>query len=135
MFITVWKIFPDLGTSYPYDIFFLASYVATFFLGGGPGALIILLGFIAGTFFLGQPYDVLLPVQWNDVMDLTLYFFSSILTIVTIEYLQRTRYKSDLLLRVAESRYKILLHRENQRLLLSRKVDNAEVASAAGLDS
>ena len=35
-----WVLHPALGKFYPYQFFFLSSYVVTFFLGAGPGKIL-----------------------------------------------------------------------------------------------
>lgn len=120
VFALRWSLHPILGGTFPYQFFLLASYVVAFFLGAKPGLVIVVLGVISGNYYFVEPYGELTPLDWKDSLYLGNYLLSSLLVISSLEYLQRTRYQNELLLRVAQSRYEILLHRDNQRLLLER---------------
>jgi K+-sensing histidine kinase KdpD len=117
------SIHPVESEAYLYHLFFLSSYVATIFLGGGPGFLIILLGLISCNYYFIEPYGHFTSLSNADIFYLANYTFGAVLVIVTIEYLQRNVYENKLLLRASESRYKMFLHRENQRILLTRHLD------------
>lgn len=112
---------PLIDEPYLYHLFFLSSYVATMYLGGGPGFMIILLGMLSSTYFFVAPYGQFDGIDTNDLLVFGNYLFSSVLVIIGIEYMQRARYKSELLLMVADSRYLLMLKRENERLILERK--------------
>ncbi len=112
---------PLLDQPYLYHLFFLTSYIATMYLGGGPGFMIILLGIVSSSYFFVAPYWQFSGIDTNDLLAFGNYLFSSVLVIIGIEYMQRARYKSELLLMVADSRYLLMLKRENERLLLERK--------------
>ena len=120
-----WVLHPALGKFYPYQFFFLSSYVVTFFLGAGPGMLVMLPGLAFGNYYFVEPYGRFADFSWYDSLFLGNYVLSSLLVTVTLEYLQRVRYQNELLLRVAQSRYEMLLHRDNQRILLERELGKA----------
>ena len=105
----------------PYQLFFYAACLTTFYLGGGAGALIVIIGNVLGSYFFVDPLLEFTAPNNRDIILITNYLASSLFVITVIEYLQRARYKSELLLLVAESRYKTMLFRENQRLFLERK--------------
>ena len=121
IFVLRLLLHPLLGKYMPYQLFFYAGCVTAFFWGGGAGAVIVALGTVVGSYFFVEPYLQFTMPNGRDVVLLFNYLVSCFLVIVTIEYLQRARYKSELLLRVSESRYKTLLHRDNQRMLLERQ--------------
>ena len=116
------SIHPVESEAYLYHLFFLSSYVAAIFLGGGPAFLIIFLGLISCNYYFVEPYGHFTGLANADIFYLANYIFGGILVIITIEYLQRNVYENTLLLRVSESRYKMFLHRENQRILLTRQL-------------
>lgn len=120
VFVLRWALHPVLGKVFPFQFFFLASYLVTFFVGAGPGALVTLLGLVSGSFYFSRLYGHFTVPDWNGALYFGNYLVSSLLVIATIEYLQRVRYQNELLSRVAQSRYEILLHRDNQRMLLER---------------
>ena len=59
--------------------------------------------------------------NFHDLQVWFLNFCLGFICIALIEYLQRERYKNKLLLLVAESRYLILLHRDNDLMKLLKK--------------
>lgn len=120
-----WVLHPILGNVYPYQFFFLSSYAVAFSLGAGPATLVMLLGLIFGNYFFVEPYGQFTMLSRDDILYLGNYLFSSLLVTMTLEYLQRVRYQNELLLRVAQSRYEMLLHRDNQRMLLERELGKA----------
>lgn len=118
--INLWML-PLLAQYYPYALFRIASLFVAFFWGVGPATFALVFGVIAGNFFLIEPVmEFTLPGE-KDLMDFSLLIIGTFSIILLIEYLQRLRMNSDLLRRVAESRYEMLLHRENQRLMRSGK--------------
>jgi K+-sensing histidine kinase KdpD len=129
VFALRWSLHPVLGKIYPFQFFFLSSYIVTFMLGAGPGVLVMVLGLFTGSYYFVEPFGDFSPLDWNDSLYLGNYVLSSLLVIVTIEYLQRSRYQNELLLRVARSRYEMLLHRDNQRMLLQRTLGKTGSAS------
>jgi K+-sensing histidine kinase KdpD len=122
IFALRWGLHPLIGKIFPYQFFFIGSYIVTFFLGGGPGILVMFFGLVAGNYFFVEPYGEFTSPDLRDTLILGNYILTSMIVVVTLEYLQRVRYTNELLLRVAESRYEMFLHRENQRILLERSL-------------
>lgn len=126
--IFVLQIFvhPLLGKYFPYQLFFYGGCLATFFLGWMSGAAVMLLGTVAESYFFIEPYYQFTEPTPRDFIFIGNYLVSCLLIITAIEYLQRARYKNELLLRVSESRYKTLLHRDNLRMVLERQALEAK---------
>jgi K+-sensing histidine kinase KdpD len=112
---------PLFGQYMPYQLFLYAGCVTAFFWGGGAGAIIVIFGTVAGSFFFVEPYLQFTTPTVKDLVLLSNYLASCFLAIVAIEYLQCARHKNELLLRVADSRYKTLLHRDNRRMVLEQQ--------------
>jgi K+-sensing histidine kinase KdpD len=122
VFALCFILHPILDETYLYHLFFLSSYVAAIFIGGGPSSMIIVLGLVSSNYFFVAPYQQFDHLDVHDALTMGNYIFSSMLVIIGIEYMQRARYQRELLLKVAESRYIMLLRRENQRLILERRI-------------
>ena len=108
-----------LGSSFysihPYKFYFFAATVIAYFFGYLPAGIYIVVSSLYANLYFVPPYGVftLTPEDFERFL-LNLLFGSA--AIIFIEILQRERFKSKLLLMVAESRYLILLHRDNQLL-------------------
>ena len=117
-------LFPALGDYYPYAIFrFSAIFIALRF-GIGPSLYVFLTGTVVGNYFFIPPYGQFTPPSEEDLLDWIILFGASIAILILIELVQRERYANELLLKVADSRYQSLLHRENHRLILNRKLSD-----------
>ena len=107
----------------PYQFYLLGAIFLAYFFGVLP-ALIFALG---GTFFANYwfvfPYGEFI-FNFHDLQIWALNFLVSFTCIILIEYLQRERYKSKLLLLVANTRYLILLHRDNELMNILKKENN-----------
>lgn len=106
---------PSFYSAHPYKFYFFAATVFAYFFGIFPAGIYIVISSIYANLYFIPPFGVftLTPEEFERFM-LNLLFGSA--AIIFIEFLQRERFKSKLLLMVAESRYLILLHRDNQLL-------------------
>jgi K+-sensing histidine kinase KdpD len=115
---------PILGQFYPYAIIrFLAIFVGLRF-GFAPSIYVLVSGTFLGNYFLVPPYGEITSPTQKDLYDWVVLFGTSILILFLIEVVQRQRYASELLRKVSDSRYQSLLHRENHRLILNRKLSD-----------
>lgn len=104
----------------PYKFFYLAGIFLAYFFGFRPAFFFILVGTLFANFWFVVPFGEFI-FSYHDLQVWILNFCLGFVCIFLIEYLQRERYKNKLLLLVAESRYLILLHRDNDLMKLLKK--------------
>lgn len=104
-----------------FQIFVVASLLTEYLVGLGPALLGAALGLLLGMHFFIPPYEIIDGISRSDVIVAINYALVTLFAIGLIEYLQRTLYSNQLLLKVSKSRHKISLYRENDRLYLAKK--------------
>jgi K+-sensing histidine kinase KdpD len=105
----------------PFQMFLVASLLTEYLVGLGPAFLSAVLGLLLGIHFFIPPYRIMDGISRSDVIVTVNYALVTLFAIGLIEYLQRTLYSNQLLLKVSQSRHKISLYRENDRLYLAKK--------------
>lgn len=115
----------DVEPYMPFQLFVVASLLTEYLLGLGPAMLSAALGLLLGLYFFIEPYRIMDGISRSDFIVTVNYAFVTLFAIGLIEYLQRTLYSNQLLLKVSQSRHKISLHRENDRLYLAKKTSTA----------
>ncbi len=104
----------------PYKFFYFAGIILAYFFGFWPSFIFIMAGTLFANFWFVPPFGEFI-FNFHDLQVWFLNFCLGFTCIALIEYLQRERYKNKLLLLVAESRYLILLHRDNDLMKLLKK--------------
>ena len=104
----------------PYKFFYLAGVFLAYFFSFWPALIFIIAGTLFANFWFVPPFGQFV-FSYHDLQVWFLNFCLGFTCIFLIEYLQRERYKNKLLLLVAESRYLILLHRDNDLMKLLKK--------------
>jgi K+-sensing histidine kinase KdpD len=112
---------PYIEPYLPFQLFFLSTFVVSLLWGVGPGILSLVLGLTSGFYFFIQPYDSFATPSNGDLWVFITYATTSLVMQLLIEYTRRLMYSSELLLKVADSNYRISLHNENEKIHLSRK--------------
>lgn len=108
-----------------FQAFLFACIVSEYYFGLGPALLSLTMGAILGTYYFVRPYQTFASmITRSDVIVVGNFVLISLFVIGLIEALRRTLYAKQLLLKVSESRHRISLYRENDRLFLSRKSAN-----------
>ena len=107
----------------PYKFFYLAGIILAYFFGFWPALIFIMCGTLFANIWFVPPYGEFV-FSFHDLQVWFLNFCLGFTCISLIEYLQRERYKNKLLLLVSESRYLILLHRDNDLMKLLKKDNN-----------
>ena len=114
--------FPIIAKTRPYSLFLIASYLIALQCGFKPAMFTLLCGFLIANYQFVEPIGhISLPDSTEDYVDIGVIILSTIAVLYMIDKYQRARYQNKLLLLVSESRQQILLHRENQRLMLINK--------------
>ena len=106
---------PAFYSAHTYKFYFLAATFLAYFFGYIPATIFFLSSSIFANYYFVPPFGEFIFTTRDLERYLINLFFGSV-AIVLIEILQRERFKSKLLLLVSESRYLILLHRDNRLL-------------------
>lgn len=115
-------VFPVISETRPHSLFVIASFLIATEFGFKPGIFVCFFGFaIVNHQFIPPVGDLSIPTSHQDFVDIGVILISTTAVIYIVEKYQRERYKNKLLLLVSESRQQILLHRENQRLMMLNK--------------
>ena len=107
----------------PYKFFYLAGIFLAYFFSFWPALIFIIAGTLFANFWFVPPFGQFV-FSYHDLQVWLLNFCLGFTCIFLIEYLQRERYKNKLLLLVSDSRYLILLHRDNDLMKLLKKDNN-----------
>jgi hypothetical protein len=106
----------------PFQVFLLACIVSEYYFGIGPALLSLAMGGVLGTYYFVRPYQTFAAmITRSDIIVTGNFVLVSVFVIALIEILRRTLYTNQLLLKVSQSRHRISLYRENDRMFLSRK--------------
>ena len=106
---------PSFYSVHPYKFYFVAATILAYFFGYKIAGTYVIVASIYANLYFVAPFGVFSLTAEEFERYLINLLFGSV-AIFLIEILQRERYKSKLLLLVAESRYLILLQRDNQLL-------------------
>jgi len=108
--------------------FFTVNSVVIECLFGYKFAIIsMIFGALLGEYFFVFPYEVFDGLARKDIIILINYLFVTSVVIGFLEKLLRTAYSHQLLMNVVESRHKLSLQRENDRLYYARKSSEASI--------
>jgi PAS domain-containing protein len=116
-----WVLNDVLEPYLPVHFFLLGSLAVAVLYGYIPALVNLVVGWIAGLFFFVVPYGEWSEMSKFDVALSLNYLSSGLLGIGVIEYLQRVRCSTRLMLAISESRYRSLLRLDNHRLHQQRQ--------------
>ena len=102
-------------SAHPYKFYFLGATLIAYLFGFKSAISFIVVSSIFASVYFVEPYGVF-RFTGDELQRYLINLFFGSAAIVLIEILQRERFKSKLLLLVSESRYLILLHRDNRLL-------------------
>jgi K+-sensing histidine kinase KdpD len=115
-------IHPYIEPYLPFQLFFLSTFISSLIWGIGPGILSLLLGLFSGFYFFTRPYDSFATPSVSDIWVMITYASTSLVMQGLTEYTRRVMYSSELLLKVADSNYRLSLFSENEKIDISRKL-------------
>lgn len=125
VFILRYILHAYLGGRHAFLPFLVAAQIIAFFYGYQFGFLALILGAVLGAYYFVPPYGTFTPPTPGDLIVLTGFFIATVISIVLIEHLRRSRYANRLLLMLSQSRYNCLLRLDNHRLHLQRRATRA----------
>ena len=125
-FLITWGLFA-LGQVFysenPYKFYYLIAIFLAYSFGFLAALIFIIGGTLYANYWFVAPFGEF-EFSFHDLQQWALNFALGFTCILLIEYLQRERYKTKLLLLVADSRYLILLHRDNELMNALKKENN-----------
>lgn len=105
----------------PFHFFIVACVFIAYYYGYRLALMGILISSFVGSYFFVKPYNDMDSIGVTDVIQFINFSLVSVIAVLMIERLQRSVYKSGMLLKVLESRHKISMLRENDRMYFSKK--------------
>ncbi len=109
----------------PFHFFIVACLFIAYLYGYQLALLSTLISALAGSFFFVKPYFTLGPASVSDVIQFINFTSVTAISVLMIEKLQRTIYARQMVLKIMESRHKISLYRENDRIYFSKSNNEA----------
>jgi hypothetical protein len=106
----------------PFQLFYVSVILSAFYFGWIYGLLSSVLGTIAGFYFFIKPYYTFAIPSQSDLYVITVNLCTLMLCVALIEYLQRSGYVANVLLRASKTNYKLYVRSENHLLNLKREV-------------
>lgn len=100
----------------PFQLFYIAVIVSTFYFGWAAGLLSTGLSILCGFYFFIQPYDSFGPPSQADLYLIAVNFLTMMVCVFVVEYLQRLIYTSTVLLKASKNNYKLFIRSENSLL-------------------
>jgi K+-sensing histidine kinase KdpD len=124
-FIIRYALQPWIEPYAPFHFFIVACLFIAYLYGYQLALTATLVSAFLGSFFFVKPYFTLGPTVVTDVIQFVNFSSVTVISILIIERLQRTVYARQMVLKIMESRHKISLYRENDRIYFSKKSSEA----------
>ena len=116
-----WGLSDILEAEVPVQFFLLDALLVSALYGYIPALICLLGGWMLCVYFFVVPYAEISSINKSDVFLALSYFLIGLFGIAVVEYLQRVRCSTRLMLAVSESRYRSLLRLDNHRLHQQRQ--------------
>ena len=124
-FVVRYALQPWLEPYAPFHFFIVACLFIAYLYGYQLALIATLISALAGSFFFVKPYFTLGPAAVSDVIQFINFTSVTAISVLIIEKLQRTIYARQMVLKIMESRHKISLYRENDRIYFSKSNNEA----------
>jgi hypothetical protein len=124
-FVIRYALQPWIEPYAPFHFFIVACLFIAYLYGYQLALISTLISALAGSFFFVKPYFTLGPAAVSDVIQFINFTSVTAISVLIIEKLQRTIYARQMVLKIMESRHKISLYRENDRIYFSKSNNEA----------
>jgi hypothetical protein len=124
-FVVRYALQPWLEPYAPFHFFIVACLFIAYLYGYQLALIATLISALVGSFFFVKPYFTLGPAAVSDVIQFINFTSVTAISVLIIEKLQRTIYARQMVLKIMESRHKISLYRENDRIYFSKSNNEA----------
>ena len=118
---------PVLGSHLVMLFFAVNSIVIAYHYGFRPSFFMLLLSIPTALFFFVSPYNSFTIIGESDIFILIVNFSLVGLAAYLIELLRREQYKSTLLVRVSDTRYRLLVEADEDRRAMIKKNESPQV--------
>ena len=124
-FLIRYALQPYIEPYAPFHFFIVACLFIAYLYGYKLALVATVVSSFLGSYFFVEPYFTLGPASVSDVIQFLNFAFVTAISVLLIERLQRTAYARDMMLKIMNSRHKITLYRENDRIYFSKKNSEA----------
>lgn len=124
-FLVRYVLQPYIEPYAPFHFFIVACLFIAYLYGYKLALVATGISSFLGSYFFVKPYFTLGPASVSDVIQFFNFAFVTSISVLLIERLQRTVYARDMMLKIMNSRHKITLYRENDRIYFSKKNSEA----------
>jgi len=124
-FVVRYALQPFIEPYAPFHFFIVACLFIAYLYGYRLALVSTLLSAFLGSFFFVEPYFTIGPASVSDVIQFLNFSSVTVIAIFVIEKLQRTLYARHMVLKIMESRHKISLYRENDRIYFAKSNNEA----------
>ncbi len=124
-FVVRYALQPLIEPYAPFHFFIVACLFIAYRYGYQLALLSTLISALVGSFFFVKPYFTLGQASVTDVIQFINFASVTAITVLIVEKLQRTIYARQMVLKILESRHKISLYRENDRIYFSKSNNEA----------
>lgn len=125
-FLVAWAVrsllHPFLNEKLPVLFFFLAAVCVAFRYGIWNSLLCVALSVPTTIYYFVPPFGQWAPVDKEDIYLLVYYFMTTIVCALLFERVNRERYNSELLSRVADSRYRLMVELDEDRRKRDKRI-------------
>lgn len=119
---------PMLESHLPMLLFAVNSLVIAYYFGFWPSFFMLSLSLPTAMFFFVKPYYSFSAVDHRDVYISIVNFTLVCLAAYMLELLRREQYKSTLLVRVSDTRYRLLVEADEDRRSIMKKSESSRVS-------
>lgn len=120
-FVARMLLHPYIEPYAPFHFFIVACLLIAYFFGYKLALTGGLISAIVASYFFIRPYFQFGPIANSDLIQFFTFSLVTLIAIYVIEHLQRTAYARNMVVKIMESRHKISLHRENDRLYFAKQ--------------
>jgi K+-sensing histidine kinase KdpD len=120
-FATRMLLHPYIEPYAPYHGFIVACLCIAYFFGYKLALCGVMISAMVGSYFFVRPYYQFGPLSATDLTQFITFSSVTLVAIFAIERLQRTAYSRTMVVKIMESRHKISLMRENDRLYFAKQ--------------
>lgn len=120
-FLVRYAMQPFIEPYAPFHFFIVACLCIAYLYGYKFALVSTFISAFLGSFFFVKPYFSFDIATVGDIIQFVNFSVVTAISVLIIERLQRTLYARQLVMKIMESRYKISLYRENDRIYFSKK--------------